>query len=140
MRIGRSLAGRDRAPICVTLGVGASDASSMANTQWEVLPAEESEKPHTSAGWSSRSRLGLAMAIAIASDLASVWLEFVPPMQWMLDIATAGLLYLTLGRQWAILPALFAEAIPGLAMFPAWVLVVIAVATTGTVGRDKTSG
>ncbi len=109
----------------------------MANTQWEVLPAEESEQPHASVGWSSRSRLGLAMAIAVASDLASVWLEFVPPMQWTLDIATAGLLFLILGRQWAILPALVAEAIPGFAMFPAWVLVVIAVATTGTVGHDK---
>jgi hypothetical protein len=77
------------------------------------------------------------MAIAIASDLASVWLEFVPPMQWTLDLATAALLFLTLGRQWAILPALVAEAIPGIAMFPAWVLVVIAVATTGTVGTTS---
>ena len=109
----------------------------MANTQWEVLPAEDPAGPGASSGWASRSRLGLAMAIAIASDLASVWLEFVPPMQWTLDIATAGLLFLTLGRQWAILPALVAEAIPGIAMFPAWVLVVIAVATTGTIGRDK---
>ena len=108
----------------------------MANTQWEVLPAEESGQPRGWASWSSRSRLGLAMAIAVASDLASVWLEFVPPMQWMLDLATAGLLFLTLGRQWAILPALVAEAIPGIAMFPAWVLVVVAVATTGTVGGD----
>jgi hypothetical protein len=109
----------------------------MANTDWEVLPAEEPDQPSAAGGWSSRSRLGLAMAIAIASDLASVWLEFVPPMQWTLDVATAGLLFLTLGRQWAILPALIAEAIPGIAMFPAWVLVVIAVATTGTVGRDE---
>jgi hypothetical protein len=77
------------------------------------------------------------MAIAVASDLASVWLEFVQPMQWTLDVATAGLLFLTLGRQWAILPALVAEAIPGIAMFPAWVLVVVAVATTGTVGGDS---
>jgi hypothetical protein len=109
----------------------------MANAEWEVLPAEEPARPEAGRGWSSRSRLGLAMAIAVMSDLASVWLEFVPPMQWTLDIATAGLLFLVLGRQWAILPALVAEAIPGLAMFPAWVLVVIAVATTGTVGTDK---
>jgi hypothetical protein len=117
----------------------------MANTEWEVLPAEDAARPSASGGWSSRSRLGFAMAIAVASDLASVWLEFVPPMQWTLDIATAGLLFLTLGRQWAILPALVAEAIPGIAMFPAWVLVVIAVATTGTVGTatgktEKNSG
>jgi hypothetical protein len=109
----------------------------MANPEWEVLPAEEPATPRPSAGFSPRARLGLAMAIAIASDLASVWLEFVPPLQWTLDLATAGLLFLTLGRQWAILPALVAEAIPGIAMFPAWVLVVIAVATTGTVGGGK---
>jgi hypothetical protein len=109
----------------------------MANTEWEVLPAEEPGRPGAPAGWSSRTRLGLAMAIAVASDLASVWLEFVPPLQWTLDLATAGLLFLTLGRQWAILPALVAEAIPGIAIFPIWVLVVIAVATTGTVGRDE---
>jgi hypothetical protein len=109
----------------------------MANTEWEVLPAEERGRPGSTTGTSSRARLGLAMAIAVASDLASVWLEFVPPMQWTLDLATAGLLFLTLGRQWMILPALVAEAIPGIAMFPAWVLVVIAVATTGTVGRDE---
>jgi hypothetical protein len=107
----------------------------MANTEWEVLPAEEPARPSTASGWSSRSRLGAAMAIAVTSDLASVWLEFVPPMQWTLDLATAGLLYLTLGRQWAILPALVAEAIPGLAMFPAWVLVVLAVGSTGTLGK-----
>jgi hypothetical protein len=111
----------------------------MANTEWEVLPAEEPERSGAATGWSSRARLGLAMAIAVASDLASVWLEFVPPLQWTLDLATAALLFLTLGRQWAILPALVAEAIPGIAMFPVWVLVVIAVATTGTVGRDTRS-
>jgi hypothetical protein len=109
----------------------------MANTEWEVLPAEEPSQAQAPRGWSPRARLGLAMAIAVASDLASVWLEFVPPMQWTLDVATAGLLFLTLGRQWAILPALVAEAIPGIAMFPAWVLVVVAVATTGTVGGDS---
>jgi hypothetical protein len=107
----------------------------MPKTEWEVLPAED-ERPTASRWWSPRARLGLAMAIAVASDLASVWLEFLPPMQWTLDLATAGLLFLTLGRQWAILPALVAEAIPGIAMFPAWILVVIAVATRGTVGRD----
>ena len=112
----------------------------MANTDWEVLPADEPAPSSSSSGWSSRSRLGLAMAIAVASDLASVWVEFVPPIQWTLDVATAGLLFLTLGRQWAILPALVAEAIPGIGVFPIWMLVVIAVATTGTIKRDKEKG
>lgn len=107
----------------------------MANTEWEVLPPEEPARPRPASGWSSRSRLGLAMAIAVASDLASVWLQFVPPMQWTLDLATAALLFLALGRQWPILLGLVAEAIPGLAVFPFWVLVVLAIGAPGKLGR-----
>lgn len=108
----------------------------MPDKTWEVLPPETPDgETRARPALGASGRLTLAMAIAVASDLASVWLEFVPPLQWGLDFATAGLLFLTLGRQWAILPALVAEAIPGVAMFPAWVLVVLAVATTGTIGR-----
>ena len=67
------------------------------------------------------------------SDVLSIWLEFVPPVQWALDVATALLLFLILGRQWLILPGLVAEAIPGLALMPAWVLVVGSIAIWGTV-------
>ena len=77
--------------------------------------------------------LALAFAIAGASDLASVLLEFAPPLQWTLDLATAAALFLVLGRQWLILPALIAEAIPGVAALPAWVLVVWSIAKWGTV-------
>ena len=73
------------------------------------------------------------VAVAIVSDILSAWLEFVPPVQWILDILTAGLLFLMLGRQWVILPALIAEAIPGLAVFPFWVLVVVSVAVWGKI-------
>lgn len=107
----------------------------MAQPTWEVLPAEEAEgsAPGTGSGWSRRSRIIAAFAIAAASDLGSVWLEFVPPLQWMLDLATAGALFLVLGRQWLILPALVAEAIPGFAVLPTWVLVVGSIAAWGTV-------
>jgi hypothetical protein len=47
-----------------------------------------------------------------------------PVCEWTLDLATARLLLLMLGRQWMILPGLIAEAIPGLAALPFWVLVV----------------
>ena len=43
---------------------------------------------------------------------------------WALDLVTALLLFLILGRRWAILPGLVAEAIPGFGIFPAWILVV----------------
>jgi hypothetical protein len=46
-------------------------------------------------------------------------------MQWVIDLVTASLLFLILGRRWAILPGLVAEAIPGMGIFPVWVLVVL---------------
>ena len=95
----------------------------MAEHAWEVLPAP----------FGRRARLATAFAIAAVSDVLSVWLELVPPVQWVLDVVTALLLFLMLGRQWAILPALVAEAIPGLALMPAWVLVVGSIAIWGTV-------
>jgi hypothetical protein len=65
-----------------------------------------------------------ALAVAAISDLLSVWVELILPLQWTLDIATAVSLFLILGRRWAILPGLVAEAIPGFGIFPAWILVV----------------
>jgi len=72
---------------------------------------------------------GLAMALAVAavSDVLAYAVEIVPPLQWALDMATAFLLFLILGRRWAILPGLIAEAIPGMGVFPVWVLVVLSI-------------
>ena len=106
----------------------------MPENTWEVLPPEESDgsgRPGTAIG--RGYRLALAFVIAVASDIASVWLEFAPPLQWTLDLATAAALFLVLGRQWLILPALVAEAIPGVAVLPSWVLVVGSIAMWGTV-------
>jgi hypothetical protein len=81
-----------------------------------------------------RARFAAAFAVAVVSDFLSAWAEFVLPLQWALDLLTAGTLFLVLGRQWMILPGLIAEAIPGLAIFPSWVLVVASVAVWGAVG------
>ena len=106
----------------------------MAEPVWEVLPPEDPSPPDPPNAQSARrARLSAAFTIAAVSDVLSVWLEFVPPAQWALDVTTAVLLFLMLGRQWAILPALVAEAIPGLAMMPAWILVVGSIAIWGTV-------
>ncbi len=80
-----------------------------------------------------KRRIAAAFAVAAISDFLSAWLEFVPPLQWSLDLLTAGLLFLILGRQWMILPGLVAEAIPGLAVFPFWVVVVLAITAWGRV-------
>lgn len=99
-----------------------------------MLPPEDASPPEPRDVPSDRrARLTTAFGIAAVSDVLSIWLEFVPPVQWALDVATALLLFLILGRQWLILPGLVAEAIPGLALMPAWVLVVGSIAIWGTV-------
>ncbi len=75
----------------------------------------------------SRKRQAVAFLIAAISDFLSFWFVLAPPMQWVIDLATALLLFLILGRRWAILPGLIAEAIPGMGIFPVWVLVVVSI-------------
>lgn len=75
----------------------------------------------------SRARFAIAFGVAAISDFVSMWTEFVPPIQWLVDLGTAGLLFLILGRRWALLPGLIMEAIPGMGVFPVWVLVVISI-------------
>ncbi len=108
----------------------------MNEPEFELLPKEDSSARDQSVpAGKNKKRLAMAFAVAAISDGLSMWLEFVPPLQWTLDVATAGLLFLILGRQWLILPALIAEAIPGLAMFPFWVLVVGSIAVWGKISK-----
>jgi hypothetical protein len=87
----------------------------------------------------SRSRLALALAIAIVSDALAVWVELVPPVQIVLDLATAAALFAVLGFRWALLPPLVIEAIPGLGLFPTWILAVGALAAGARARRDTDS-
>jgi hypothetical protein len=84
----------------------------------------------------SRGRLALAMMIACISDLFSVLIEFVPPLQLVIDLVTALLLFMVLGWRWLLLPALVAEAIPGISVFPVWLLVVISIAVAGNTRKS----
>jgi DNA-binding transcriptional LysR family regulator len=88
---------------------------------------------------SSRIRLVLAFLVAVASDVVSYGTAFVPPLQWTVDLVTALGLFVLLGRRWALLPGLVAEAIPGVAVFPVWTLVVAAVALWGEIKRPALS-
>ncbi len=71
--------------------------------------------------------LALALVVAGVSDALSFAVSLILPLQWVVDIATAILLFLILGRRRAILPGLIAEAIPGMGLFPVWILVVISI-------------
>jgi hypothetical protein len=77
-------------------------------------------------------RLAVAFAIAGVSDAIGAFATPLPPIVWAVDISTALLLFIVLGRQWLLLPGLALEAIPGLGALPFWLLVVTAIAFLGT--------
>ena len=87
-------------------------------------------------GHLGKTRFVIAFGIAGLSDMVSLFTEWAPPIQWGVDAATALLLFVVLGWQWPLLPALIAEAVPGLAMFPFWLLVVAVIASMNKAKAD----
>ncbi len=80
----------------------------------------------------SKQQLILAVVIAAVSDMLCAFVVFAPPLVWLVDAATALLLFAVLGWHWLLLPGLIFEAIPGLAVVPFWLLVVAGIAFWGT--------
>jgi hypothetical protein len=70
--------------------------------------------------------------VAVLSDTLAFGVALWPPVQWLLDAVTAVVLFVVLGFRWALLSALVIEAIPVLAVFPAWTMVVVALAAADT--------
>jgi len=93
-----------------------------------AIPPPQVEPPK----WLTKNRLRLAFAIALISDVLSFGLFLAPPVQIVVDLFTAALLFIVLGWRWGLLLGLVFEAIPGLYLLPAWVLVVGAIAIWGT--------
>jgi hypothetical protein len=77
-------------------------------------------------------RLALAFVVAGISDVIGAFASLAPPIGWVVDVVTAALLFVALGRQWLLLPGLVLEAIPGVGVLPFWLLVVGAIAVLGT--------
>jgi hypothetical protein len=75
----------------------------------------------------SRAQMALAFGVAAVSDVLAMATVIAPPLQIALDAATALVLFVILGRRWALLPGLVVEAIPGMGVFPVWVLVVLSI-------------
>jgi hypothetical protein len=71
-----------------------------------------------------------ALLLAIISDVLGIAFTFTPPVYWVIDAVTAVVLLFVIGFRWPLLPALAIEVIPGLQLFPAWTLVVLALAGT----------
>ncbi len=80
----------------------------------------------------SKMQLVVAFAIAGLSDAISVFVSVAPPIAWGLDLVTGVLLFIVLGWRWLLLPGLIMEAIPGVGVFPFWLVVVAAIAVWGT--------
>jgi hypothetical protein len=81
--------------------------------------------------WSS-PRWRRALLIAAVSDALGFGVFAWPPAVWLLDAVTVVALLKVLGFRWQLLLALGVEAIPVLEVFPAWTLVVAALAATDT--------
>ncbi len=73
-----------------------------------------------------------ALLAAVLSDALGFGVALFPPGQWLLDAVTAIVLFAVLGFRWPLFVALAVEAVPGLQLFPAWTLVVLALAATET--------
>ena len=85
----------------------------------------------------SRAKVAIALGAAAASDALSIYITFAPPIQWALDVATALLLFVIFGRRWVLLPGLVMEAIPGMGVFPWWVLVVLSIVLYDEVKKPR---
>lgn len=75
----------------------------------------------------SRGKVAIAFGVAAVSDVLSIWLTFLAPAQLAVDLVTALILFWIFGKRWALLPGFIAEAIPGVGVFPVWVLVVLSI-------------
>ncbi len=87
------------------------------------------------AAWKSPRWRG-ALVTAVLSDALGFAAALYPPAQWALDAVTAVVLFAVLGFRWPLLPALFIEAVPVLQLFPAWTLVVAALASVENAPHD----
>jgi len=81
--------------------------------------------------WSS-PRWRRALVIAAISDVLGFGVVFWPPAVLMLDALTVIALLMVMGFRWPLLFALAVEAVPGLQIFPAWTLVIAALAAAET--------
>jgi len=114
------------------------DKGTLAEYMKMKPPLEPSEQPTSVKMPSSETLkfskkwLALAFVIAGVSDAIGAFATPLPPIGWVVDIGTALLLFMVLGRQWMLLPGIALKANPGLGVLPFWLLVVAAIAVLGT--------
>ena len=81
----------------------------------------------------TRERIWLARGLAVLMDLVQLHpaLE-IPPVNQILDVATAAVMTWLVGWHWAFLPTFLVEAVPIVDIVPTWTLAVL-IATRGGV-------
>ena len=73
-----------------------------------AAPPPPAVTPRPAAAEPSKTRLALAFLVAVASDVVSYGMAWLPPVQWSVDLVTALVLFGLLGWRWALLPGLVA--------------------------------
>jgi len=94
----------------------------------EVSSKEKSSSPNI-AGW----RFVLAFIVALAAD--TIGIPFGESLNIVFDVIIAIILIAILGFNWMLIPALLVECVPGLGVFPTWVMAVLAIAGWKTINR-----
>lgn len=75
------------------------------------------------AAWGQR-KWRAALIVATVSDALSFGFAVTGPFQVAGDLVTAVALFIVLGFRWPLFIPLVTESIPGVALFPAWILFV----------------
>ncbi len=108
------------------LPIQAAQVTRVSPIRVTVTARPPAAQQHPYPQWLGILRIVAAFAVAAISDAVSAAVQFMPPVEIAVDVVTAILLWMLLGWRWVMLPAFIAEAIPGLAMFPTWLLVTTA--------------
>jgi hypothetical protein len=78
-----------------------------------------------------------AMVLAVISDAISFGLAFTGPFEVAADLITALALFAILGFRWPLFIPLVVEAIPGVAVFPTWVVAIGAMAAADAAAKPS---
>ncbi len=96
--------------------------------------SEEHQSKQKSRSSIAKWRIAIGFLLALVADAVLFFVE-VPGVSQAIDLAVAGLLFAILGWQPLLLPALIAEATPGIGIFPFWTLVVASIGLFGTIRK-----